>query len=216
MHDLEKNSSVKKLALFVSILTQPLLIPTYLFLLVSWKAPELLSSAGKGLIPQLFVFIFISTFIFPAVCIYILIGLKYVKNHMISDRKERTLPYMVTAIIYMFTAILLYYRLRLDTAFVTMIVSVAGIILLLAMINRYWKISAHGAGTGGAVGFIFAIANIYHLPILYVLSGSIILSGIVIWARLYLNEHRPDQVYTGWLAGCATTWLASYLKYVYL
>ncbi|MDQ4141322.1 MAG: hypothetical protein M3142_12475, partial [Bacteroidota bacterium] len=71
-------------------------------------------------------------------------------------------------------------------------------------ISYFWKISAHSVGMGGALGFIILLHTWQpEERTLYLVSGTILLSGIVLSARLALNAHTPSQVYTGFLLGLA-------------
>ena len=77
------------------------------------------------------------------------------------------------------------------------------------IVNRWWKISAHAAALGGIVALLFRIvASHYALFNMNVwLSGAIIVTGMVMTARVYLGRHTLWQV----LAGCANGFLCVYL-----
>ena len=47
--------------------------------------------------------------------------------------------------------------------------------------------------------------NLIKSTIKLLLIGFVLVSGIVMWARLYLQAHTEKEVYTGFLLGFATT-----------
>ncbi len=77
------------------------------------------------------------------------------------------------------------------------------VVILTNLVTFFWKISAHSAGVTGVVGFAvvysieYAGANSLLLP----LVGAVAIMGIVMWARLYLNAHKPAEIIGGALLG---------------
>ncbi len=74
-------------------------------------------------------------------------------------------------------------------------------VILASLINIRWKISLHMIGIGGLLGLLSALAYLYGLHINWILMTTILLAGIIGTARLYLNEHNPSQVYSGFMMG---------------
>lgn len=74
-------------------------------------------------------------------------------------------------------------------------------ILLTAFINLKFKISAHMVGIGGLLGVLISISYLIKFDMTLFYIFVIILAGIVGFARLTLNEHKPLQVYAGFLLG---------------
>jgi membrane-associated phospholipid phosphatase len=74
-------------------------------------------------------------------------------------------------------------------------------ILLAAIITIKWQISAHLMGIGGLVGMLISFAYFLQMPLLVVISGILIVAGLVGFARLQLQAHKPSQVYAGFLSG---------------
>ena len=98
-----------------------------------------------------------------------------------------------------------YYMLQTwsnNVAIAAMLAAIAVAILITAIISRYWKISAHAVGIGGLCGCC-ALLNLHYLqPNLFmVLIVSILLAGIVLSSRVYLQAHTLSQVYAGWVLG---------------
>ena len=75
------------------------------------------------------------------------------------------------------------------------------------ILTMRFKISLHAVGVGIFSGFILAFAHNqieFHYGLIVI---SILCSGCVLSARLYLNKHTPYQVYSGWILAFLTTYL---------
>ena len=82
-------------------------------------------------------------------------------------------------------------------------------LLAVAIINRWWKISAHLTGIGGLLGGICSFSLCYvTLPIGLIIT-VLLLSLLLMYARLYLQAHTPMQVVCGYLLGLVCTFLPS-------
>jgi len=69
------------------------------------------------------------------------------------------------------------------------------------MINLWWNISIHAAGAGALTATVIALAFRMHTPLTFYLLAVILVSGVILSARLKLNSHNPAQVWTGFLTG---------------
>lgn len=190
------------------MIVHPLLIVTYLFGLFFWSIPEVIgaSTLTPSTVRSIGLLLFVSTFIAPSVCIFLLYKMGHVGSVQLNERRERTLPYLLTALIYGSTALLFGILLQIFTPLnillATLLASTSIAILLVAFINQTWKISAHTTGVGGGLGAIlglywFSGADALYTPLL----AALLLSGAVCSARLYLNAHTPAQVGAGLLVG---------------
>ena len=187
------------IARIISIILQPIFIPLYGVILLTECDPILsnLLILAKSLI---WLIVFLSTGIFPAVIIGI--GMRYggITDSFISNRKQRLMPFFLTFLGYLFGAYWLH-RIGLDSFYIAPIIGAAVSILIILPINHFWKISAHLSGMGGLCGGVFTFAIIYGIPSIILLVCLIILSGILGWSRIELKAHTLGQVCCGWLNG---------------
>lgn len=147
--------------------------------------------------------IFVFSFLFPVINIYILYKLRRIPSITLSNQKDRTYPYLVTALFY-FGLFYLMYDINIWSV-IKFSVLISGIVILLtALINLKYKISAHMVGIGGLLGALISISSIirFDMTAFYVLV--ILLAGIIGFSRLKLNEHKPSQVYAGFALGLLT------------
>lgn len=193
---------MKLVALIISILFHPLLMATYCSALLFYVIPDtiyfyLTSSPVKW---RLTVVVFLFTFLFPVINIFLLYRLKRIPSPFLSGQRERTFPYLLTSLFY-FGLTYLLWDLNIWSSFKVFIAGGGLCILLVALINMKYKISAHMAGLGGVLGVLIALSSLirHDFTMLYILV--VIIAGITGYARVRLSEHRPSQVYTGFLLG---------------
>ena len=142
----------------------------------------------------------IITVFFPLAIIPILYFRKTISGITMPSKQERLLPMFLTSVFYYFG----YYILNKYSAHIFLqqyMLAVFISVILASLINIRWKISLHMIGIGGLLGLLSALAYLYGLHINWILMTTILLAGIIGTARLYLNEHNPSQVYSGFMMG---------------
>lgn len=77
-------------------------------------------------------------------------------------------------------------------------------------LNRWKKISIHGAGAGILVGFILAYIILHEEFELWMFALTLIISGLIMTARLYLQKHTFFELVFGWCVGLAITFGVNY------
>ena len=188
------------LARFISCIFHPLLMPTYGFILLFCTQNYLSTFLPLNIKIILIALLFLFTFIFPALNAIILLKMGSIKSLEMEDPKERLLPYGTTFLYYIALLYLLY-KLHFPVIFTMIVLGGACCILLTLLINLKWKISAHMVGVGGISGAMLALFYRLQSDLLLPFIIIILIAGIIGYARLKLNAHRPVQVYTGFLMG---------------
>lgn len=186
----------------MSVLFHPLLMCTYgcllLFFGIHDTIYDYLTAFETKWRISLIVFMF--SFLFPVVNIFILYKLKRIPSIILSERRDRTFPYIMTAVFYFG----LFYLMMDVNIWNTIKFSVAGaglVILLTAIVNLKFKISAHMVGIGGLLGVLMSISHLIQFDMTFFYIGVILLAGLLGVARLILEEHKPYQIYSGFLLG---------------
>ena len=193
---------MKRFSLFVSVLFHPLLMATYGCLLllfgIRFTVYDYLTSFETKWRISTIVFIF--SFVFPVANIYILYRLKRIPALTLSNQRDRTFPYIMTSLFYFG----LFYLLMDINIWATIKLFIAGAglaILLTAIINMKYKISAHMVGLGGLLGALISVSYLIRFDMTMYYIPVIIVAGTVGAARLILQEHRPSQIYAGFILG---------------
>ncbi len=79
-------------------------------------------------------------------------------------------------------------------------------LLIAALLAFFTRISLHTIGWGGLTAVV-SFLSFSHPWISTLLAVVVLLAGLVGTARVYLNEHKPWQVYAGFAIGFVTIWM---------
>lgn len=194
------NKCIAGMASFLSTALTPLLMPTYGIFLTLWVSVLCLQPYGTR-VAILLVCMGI-TCILPLIFLSVLRHFKLVSSLHVDVREQRLFPYLFTALCYLVAAYYLYYRHQ-PQWFVMFMVGSAVTVLVIALINSRWKISAHMAGMGGVVALIYQIhvLGVNALDLLGTLCIAIVVAGALGTARLTLRRHDVWQVLAGAVVG---------------
>ena len=214
------------LAKSISVVFHPLWMATYLLLILLMVNPY---EFGFNSIEQgtfLIIIVFIFSFVLPGFAIFLMKQLGFVRSLALEDKKERIAPLVTTAIFYLW--------LMANTLGTGMFPPLYSMFLLGAIItlfvclffNSFFKVSLHAAGIAGILAMVVLLVLKEHIGIIdfqlfgfhFLLSAHnfiyifIFLSGLVGTVRLYLDAHKPFEVYRGYMIGIASV-MAGYFIY---
>lgn len=208
------------LARIVSYLGHPLLVLTYLLLLMLALNPFAFGvhQMGDQHTMVLLLYVISTTFVIPVLGVSLLKPLRLVQSLEMHDKQERIGPYIITGIFYLWifknftTGAVpeLYAKFALG----------ATIALFFAFFaNIFTKISAHATGMGSLVAMLFLLAfewsgaalplGPFLLSLNTVLLFGVVLAGLVGAARLSLGIHSPAELWQGYAAGFLAVMLAN-------
>ena len=178
----------------------PLMMPTYGVFLTLWVSVLCLLSYGTRVTVLLMCMGI--TCILPLIFLSVLHHFKLVKDFQVSQRQERLIPYLFTALCYAVAAYYLFYR-HSPQWFVMFMVGSAVTVLVVAIINLKWKISAHMAGIGGIIALVYQIhvQGLSAFYLLWLICILIMVAGLLGSARLTLQRHNLWQVLAGVVVG---------------
>jgi len=165
-------------------------------------APEIFSPYSFEQMRLLIVLIFVTTFVIPLLSMSTLKLTGTISNFLLEKRKERLLPFFFTVFFYGITVYMFTYRIGQLDVITLLLGTITAIILMVALLTIKIKVSAHSAGMGGGIGFLWAIKLTYpDMMLLWPILGTILITGGVMTARMYLNAHRPIEIYLGGAIG---------------
>lgn len=132
-----------------------------------------------------------------------------------DERRERFIPILVMAI---YCLVLFFYisylieinRLIVPTFLIALPLSGAVVTTVFLIVNRWKKISIHAAAVGILTGFVLAYILHQIEYQLWVFILSILISGTVMSARLFLQKHSFSEVLIGWCIGSFVTFAINY------
>jgi membrane-associated phospholipid phosphatase len=197
------------LAQVISVLFNPLIIPTLGFILLmnSGFYFSMLSFDAKNF---LLLIVFMSTCLLPALSLGLL-SFNPRFNSKMTGSTDRVVPLLFSAVYYYLGY---YYLGKLPVYPIYRIFMLSGIlvIILLMLVSMKWKISNHMAGIGGLIGAILALSFRLGINSSLLLAALIATAGVLGTSRLVLGKHAPLQVYAGFFVGFAV----NYLVIIYL
>jgi len=189
-----------KVARGITFLIHPLLIPTYVLLVllnlnvfVSHSVPITYRLALTGMV-------FLTTFVFPLFFTWLLYRLEMISSLLLIRREERIYPILAISIFYYAT----YYLLKgihLSTIFSYYMLGATLLALLSLVINFYGKISLHMVATGSFTGLLLGLSLNFGVNLNSEICATIVVAGIVGYARLKSGMHKPAEIYSGFAVG---------------
>jgi hypothetical protein len=216
---------MKITAQIISIIAHPLLMLTYMLLLLLLVNPYLfgVNSIGDLESKKLILSVFFTSFLLPAVAIFLMRKLDLISSLEMRDKKDRIGPFIVTVIFYMWVFQNVLKNNDMPTAFLIAVLGTTIGLCLSFFINLFFKISLHATGIGGYIGMVLIIfwyysygafemwlpfLGSYNVSINLVLIVSIFIAGLIGTARLGLSAHTSRELYTGFALGLFCQYMA--------
>lgn len=175
----------------------PLFVPTFALLLALWITP--LANAPERARLTSAIVVFLVTAIIPLGVIIGMMRMGLVSDLAISNRRQRPVPFAVSAVCYAAAAVYLY-SCRAPGWLCLFFTGAAAAAVCALVISFWWKISAHALGMGGMCGMLLWLAahRLSGAAPIPLIIAAIVMSGAVASSRIYLNRHTPMQTYAGW------------------
>jgi hypothetical protein len=208
--------SMKPFASLISLVFHPLLILTYMLVLMLVVNPYVFGYNRISDAHTLILMVALTSALIPVIAILVMKGIGWVRTLEMSDRHERIGPYLVTAVLYLS----LYLHLVKAKSFpAPLLIATLGAVLALFagfFLNNFRKISMHAIGVGGfltltVILYVSFTTDQFVLPVPFLLDiltptivivyVAILVAGLVCSARLISGTHTPAEVYVGFFTG---------------
>ena len=216
----EVPASTNYLALAISGLFHPLLVPTYIFLILAGVNPYLFgtSDLGEPRAMSNLILIFLDTFVIPVVAVFIMVKLNMVSSLMMEEKSERIGPLLLVMVLYFWIFYNFSQSNQTPTIFTSFLLGVVIALVASFVINLLDKISLHAVGMGGLVAVAVIMLALFGpngigigpvtigLPLLLIVT--VLIAGLVGTARLALGSHDRMQLFAGYLLGFVSQFVA--------
>lgn len=193
---------MKKLAVGVSCLLHPFVLPLYMLLLLLTRTAFAAWPSGVKL--YLVWVVVLYALVIPALTLGLLRVLGRVSDLEIGDRRERTLPLLIGTVCYLLCAFTLSKIPSADFLRKFMLAAACCEAMCL-VVSRYWKISLHLTGMGAAAALLTVMNIAGGGELVGLLAGVVLGAGALASSRLYLGYHDGGQVLAGFCGGFAVT-----------
>lgn len=217
----------RTLARILSYLGHPLLILTYITLLLIAINPYAFSarSMGDRRALLLLISVFTTTFLLPGFGVALLKPLGFVDSLEMENKQERIGPYIITGIFYLWLFKNLFSGAQIPALFNVCALGATVALFFAFFINIFTKISAHATGMGSLIAMVLlaslewrgmgislpVIGGSVQLSMTVLLAITLLLAGLIGMARLALRAHVPADLYRGYAAGFAAVMIADLL-----
>ncbi len=186
----------------ISVLFHPLVMPA-IGLLIIYQSGLDFTFFTLEQKRAVFLIVLLSTLIIPLSFIPFFLLKKTGFEIEMHARRDRILPFFITALIYLFTWYFLK-RIGIPALLVNYIFASGIAVLFSAVITVFWKISIHMIGIGGITGLLVFISHYFYADVFILVVISFLLAGITGTARMVLNAHSIAQLFTGYTLGLVT------------
>ena len=188
---------MNKLAQFISIIFHPVLLPTWMILIFTVSGIFEVSYLRADICLAV---VFATTFIFPIISLLVLKKFKVIESITMKKREERFIPLFIM-VVFLYVTSRFFNSISALAIYNFYLICNLVLCVLVFWINLWWKISMHGIGWGAFSATLLTLSTISAKIFLPYFIISILLSGIVGSARLYLKSHSNSQIYAGFAVG---------------
>ncbi len=198
---------MKLIARFVSLIFHPLLMPTAgLILIFNLGGP--ISYLPLEIKRVVLVIVAATTCIIPITLLPLFQMMGLIDSVYMVERKERFWPILATALSF-FVGYWILNRVPVIPKFINSFIFFTIVSVILALsITLFWKVSIHMVGMGGISAVITALAWRFNPQLILFVAAAFVVAGVVGWARLKTESHKPAEVYVGYLVGFFTVSLS--------
>lgn len=145
---------------------------------------------------------FLATTAIPVIGIFILSRLKVISDPKLNERRDRTFPYLIETACFIGLAVYLNH-INAPAWLSLFLIGGTVALVVLTVVNRWWKISGHATGMGGLCALVFYLMlsgnSIYDLQWEFLVA--VLLAGLVCSSRVILGRHTLGQVTAGFFNG---------------
>jgi hypothetical protein len=192
---------IKKTAQFISVLFHPLWVPL-IGLYFLFKFPIFINyRLNEEYLYFIYIIFILNLVLAPLFISLYLKRQKIIKSLEMNEVKERSIPYLVSILFYIFTHFLLS-KISFPSFYLSLFKAATITILLLFIFSLLkMKFSAHLAALGGFLGMLFLVNLYFKMDTNLLIGFTLIITGLVASARLALNAHGFKELFFGFLIG---------------
>lgn len=189
------------MANFISIVFHPLFIPTYVMAFLLYQHPYAFAGFDDRMKMLRLASVMVSTVLLPAFSIFLLWKLDFIRSIYLRTQRERIIPYAIALVFYFWVWYVFNNLSDSPPAAKQLLLGVFLGVCGAWMANIWFKVSMHGIGVGGLMGFFLLQSLLHPVDNGVYLSISVFITGLVCTARFIVGSHTRWEVYVGLLIG---------------
>ena len=202
---------MKSIFVLLSYFLHPLFVLTYALIILLAIDPFSFGSSTIGEQLPLIVICLVYTVLFPLISIMVMKLIGFVDSLDMVDRQERIGPLIITIVFYTWMYLNVRHNPGVPESFTVIALGSVFALGLAFLVNVFDKVSLHSVGIGGLIGFVALLIFVFdydwinfgsqRIQLAALLIALILVAGAVGASRLYLNAHKPPQIYGGLVIG---------------
>jgi len=189
-----------KIARVLSYLLHPLLIPTYILALLLNIRSFMAMSLPMAFQLTLIGVVVLTTILMPLFLCWLLLRIGILSSIYMNTREERTYPLLAISVFYYLTYFILR-GIHISSIFSFYMLGATLLAVMALLLNFSRKISLHTIAAGSTTGLFLGLSLRFGVDLNMEILSSILIAGLIGYARLKSNSHQPAEVYSGFLMG---------------
>ncbi len=146
--------------------------------------------------------VFVMTFVLPLANLLLLKAFGTLPSLTMRTQHERLVPFTFVTVIYIVVTVMFYYKVGGNVNFNKLMLIITALILVATVATFFEKVSVHSLAVCGAIGILMPLNKaIENGALFYPTVAVVLIAGLVMSSRLYLNAHTPRQVLFGGILG---------------
>lgn len=198
---------MRKISQFISYTFHPVFFNFYMVCLLLYMHPY---TASRMMYQARFLYLavlFINLVVLPLLLLLFLKKRGLVSSFQMPEQKQRGKVYWMLGIVFLITAFQMNSN-EFSYFLVHYIASIGIGLLMLFLINLKIKVSMHAVSAAAGIAlFAFMVIMEQNRGMFPYLLLIILIGGIIGSARLYLNAHKPTEIWVGYLTGFTITFI---------
>ena len=200
---------IRFIATIISYVFHPLFIPVYLTYFIFTTRAYQFAGIDAWAKTLTFLLVFITCCFFPLISLLLLRALNIIESIYLKTQKDRIIPYIICMTFY-FSVWIYFKKNHYEADLINMGLAIFNASVAGFLLNIVMKVSMHAIAVGVMTTFIAILALHETVNLSLYLSVAIFISGIVCTSRMIVSDHRPGEIYIGFMAGVLSQLAAQY------
>jgi hypothetical protein len=201
MEENDNSKTLTKTARVISVAFHPLLIPLYGMVII-FTAPTFFWYVPMRIKLTLLLIVMTNTVLIPVSLLPFFMHRNIIRSWFLETRKERIAPLITVSLCYILTSYI-FVTLQIPVFIKAFILSASFIVICVTVINIWWRISVHSVGAGALLGVVLTLSLVMGVSLTWFILPVLLVTGMILASRLFLNSHNSLEVYSGFLCGFA-------------
>lgn len=186
-------------ARIISRLFNPLFITLFYMIIVLNINSQMITTVPDKARWMLLGMIMLTSCIIPGIIILFL-G-QFSRKALKFSPAESKVAVLIIATVFNYLSYYMLGRLQISPVYTLFLLGITTLTGICILITIFWNISIYMTGMGALAGALSGITMIFNLKLQGIILLIIAFSGMVGYARLAMDKHRPAEIYSGFLLG---------------